>query len=145
MERTHSWTSVESNFWQREPESYGRPPKKWRAVLESVVNATLFLRKQNLHFRGHCESFESKIQGNFLETVKLLAKYNPALNKNLPDIQHSKKTVTAHLSPTIQNELILLLGKKWKPLFLKRYETLNTLQSCVTAHLTYLIRIKWLL
>jgi len=44
--------------------------------------------------------------------VKLLAKYNPALNKNLPDIQHSKKTVTAHLSPTIQNELILLLGKK---------------------------------
>ena len=53
--------------------------KKWRAVFESVADVTLFLSKQSLPFRGHGESFGSKNQENFLETVKQLAKYNPAL------------------------------------------------------------------
>ena len=47
--------------------------KKWRAVLESVVDVTLFLNKQNLPFRGHHESSESKNHGYVVETVKLLA------------------------------------------------------------------------
>jgi len=115
-------------------------------VLENVIDVILFLSTQNPPFRGHRKSFESANQGNFLDKVKLQAKYNAALSKHLSDIQLSKRTVTTYLSLTIQNELILLFGKKVKTLILEGfYETLNTLQSCVRVHLTYLIRIKWLL
>ena len=88
--------------------------KKWKAILESVVDVILFLSKQNLPFRGHREAFESNNQGNFLETVKLLAKYSPVLSKHLADTRTSKKMTTTYLSPTIQNELILLLSDKVK-------------------------------
>ena len=33
--------------------------KKWKAILESVVDVILFLSKQNLPFREHRETFES--------------------------------------------------------------------------------------
>jgi len=45
------------------------------------------ISKQNIYFRGHREGFFSKYQGNFLETVKLFAKYNPVKNKHLSGIQ----------------------------------------------------------
>ncbi|XP_076806254.1 zinc finger MYM-type protein 1-like [Clavelina lepadiformis] len=93
--------------------------KKWKAILESVVDVILFLSKQNLPFRGHREAFESNNQGNFLETVKLLAKYSPVLSKHLSDIRISKKMTSTYLSPTIQNELILLLSKKVKNIVLE--------------------------
>ena len=86
--------------------------KKWKAILESVVDVLLFLSKQNLLFRGHREAFESNNQGNFLENVKLLEKYSPVLSKHFSDIRISKKMTTTYLSPTIQNELVLLLSKK---------------------------------
>ena len=88
--------------------------KKWKAILESVVDVILFLSKQNLPLREHRETFESNNQGNFLETVKLLAKYSPVLSKHLADTRTSKKMTTAYLSPTIQNELILLHSDKVK-------------------------------
>ena len=68
--------------------------KKWKAILESVVDVILFLSKQNLPFRGHREAFESSNQRNSVETVKLLAKYSPALSKHLSDIRISKKMTT---------------------------------------------------
>ena len=75
--------------------------EKWKAILESVVDVILFVSKQNLSFRGHCETFESNTEGNFLETIKLLAKYSPILNKHLSDIRISKKMTTTYFSPTI--------------------------------------------
>ena len=84
--------------------------KKWKAILESVVDVILFLSKQNLPFREHREAFESNNQGNFLQTVKLLAKYSPVLSKHLADTRTSKKMTTTYLSPT----LILLLSDKVK-------------------------------
>ena len=88
--------------------------KKRKAILESLVDVILFLSKQNLPFRGHREAFESNNQRNFLETVKLLAKYSPVLSKHLSGIRISKKMTTTYLSPTIQNELVLLLSKRVK-------------------------------
>ncbi|CAK8695842.1 unnamed protein product [Clavelina lepadiformis] len=93
--------------------------KKWKAISESVVDVILFLSKQNLPFRGHREAFESNNQGNFLETVKLLEKYSPVIIKYLSDIRISTKMTTTYLSPTIQNELILLLSKKVKNIVLE--------------------------
>lgn len=75
--------------------------KNGRAVLEGVVDVILFLSKQYLPFRGHRESFEFKNQGNFLETVKLLAKYDPARNTHPSDIQLSNKSITTHHSPIV--------------------------------------------
>jgi len=49
------------------------------------------ISKQNISFRGHRENFGSKKQDNFLETVKLIAKDNPVMNKHLFDIQVSER------------------------------------------------------
>ena len=92
---------------------------KWREILQSVIDVIKFLSKQNLPFRGHREDSNSTNQGNFLETLKLIAKYNPVINEHLSATRLSKKVMTTYLSPTIQNELIELLGKKVKHLILE--------------------------
>ena len=89
------------------------------SYFKSVVDVTLFLSKQNLPFRGYREAFGSNNQGNFLETVKLLAKYSPVLSKHLSDISISKKMTTTYLSPTIQSKRVLLLSKKVKNIILQ--------------------------
>ena len=65
---------------------------KNRDVLRRLPDITLFLSKQNLAFRGHREySGKGSIgsnEGNFLEIVKLLSKYDAVLANHL---QHSKK------------------------------------------------------
>jgi len=44
--------------------------------------------------------------GTFLETVKLIAEYNPVMNEHLSDIQVSKKRMSTYLSQTTQYRLI---------------------------------------
>ena len=61
--------------------------------------------------------------GNFLETLKLLANYSAVINEHIFGTQISKKGMTTYLSPTIQNELIELLGKKVKDLILEEIKT----------------------
>ena len=96
------------------------PRQMWRALLESIVYVILFVNKQNIPFRGHRVSFESKNQGSFLEAVKLLAKYNAALNKRLSDTQLSDTS-----SPLIILQLfkisLFLFSEKVKPLFFDHY------------------------
>ena len=92
---------------------------KWREILHSVVEVIKFLCKQYLPLRGHREDSNSKNQENFFETLKLLAKYNAVNKKHLLVIQLSSKGMTTYLSPTIQNELIELLGKEVKHLILE--------------------------
>jgi len=94
--------------------------KKWRAIIHIIIDVILFLSKQNLFFRDRREDFDSQNQGNFLETVKLIAKYNLVMNDHLSHMQVSKKRMSTYLSPTIQNQLIELLGKKVKNLILKK-------------------------
>ena len=92
---------------------------RWREILQSVVAVIKFLRKQNLPFRGHREDCNSRNQGNFLETLKLLANYSTVINEHIFGTRLSKKCMTTYLLPTIQNELIELLGKKVKDLILE--------------------------
>ena len=80
--------------------------RKWGAIIRIIIDATLFLNMQNLPYRGHREDVDSKHQGNFLETVKLIAGYNPVMNERFSDIQVSKKPMSTYLSPNIQNQLI---------------------------------------
>ena len=50
-----------------------------------------FSKQAKSFFSGHLEDFDSKKQGNFLETVKTIAEYNPVMTEHLSDIQVSKK------------------------------------------------------
>ena len=92
---------------------------RWREILQSEVAVIKFLSKQNFPFRGHREDSNSRNQGNFLETLKLLANYSTVINEHIFGTQLSKKGMTTYLSPTIQNELIELLGIKVKDLILE--------------------------
>ena len=96
---------------------------RWKEILQSVVAVIKFLSKQNLPFRGHREDSTSRNQGNFLETLKLLSNYSTVINEHIFGTHLSKKVKTTYLSPTIQNELIELLGKKVKDLILEEIKT----------------------
>ena len=95
----------------------------WREILQSVVAVTKFISKQNLSFHGHREDSNSRNQGNFLETLKLLAKYSTVIKEHISGTKLSEKGMTSYLSPTIQNELIALFGKKVKDLILEEIKT----------------------
>lgn len=89
--------------------------RKWRDILKRLLDVTLFLAGQNLPFRGHRENVLSENRGNFLELIELLSKYDPVLREHLTKLELSKqsnshKVLTSYLSPTTQNEFILLLG-----------------------------------
>ena len=59
----------------------GKEKMKLKEILHSVVEVIKFL-KQNLPLRGRREDSNSGNQENFLETLKLLTKYN-AVIKNI--------------------------------------------------------------
>lgn len=82
---------------------------KWYKVLHRIVNVTLTLASCNLAFRGHREQIGKTNSGNFLAIIELLAEYDPVLHELL-----SENTNQKYLSPTIQNELIQVLGDKVK-------------------------------
>ena len=89
---------------------------KWREILHRGVEVIKFLCKQNFSLRDHREDSNSRNQGNFFETLKLLAKYNAVIKEHLSVIQLSSKAMTTYFLQTIQNELIELFGRKVKHL-----------------------------
>ena len=60
----------------------GKEKMKLKEILHSVVEVIKFQCKQNLPLRGRREDSNSGNQENFLETLKLLTKYN-AVIKNI--------------------------------------------------------------
>lgn len=74
-----------------------------RICLRTVIDAVLFLSKQELPFRGHDEKTDSVNRGNFKELLNLLIERSPLETKN----HYEKiKNVFSGDSKTIQNELI---------------------------------------
>ena len=62
--------------------------------------------KNCLAFRGYKENIDDTYNGNFLSTVKLLAEFDPIMHELL---RRPRGTMN-YLSPTIQNEVIEILG-----------------------------------
>ncbi|XP_065645556.1 zinc finger MYM-type protein 1-like [Hydra vulgaris] len=81
----------------------------WRAVLERILDITLFLSARNLAFRGSDTAICSKSNGNFLGVFELQAKDDIVLNELMQRIQ-DKETKEHYLSNDTQNELIRLLA-----------------------------------
>ncbi|KAJ8048226.1 Zinc finger MYM-type protein 1 [Holothuria leucospilota] len=98
--------------------AHERQVKQNRQVLCRLLDATFYLAKQNLPLRGHRETLPStrqtqytcggKVQneGNFLELVKLLSKYDGILANHIATAQMN----ASYLSPQIQNEFISTLA-----------------------------------
>nr|XP_014351268.1 PREDICTED: uncharacterized protein LOC106705792 [Latimeria chalumnae] len=80
--------------------------QKSRQILR-LIDAALFLAQQGLAFRGHREySCGSQNEGNYLELLKLLAKYDALLAQH---IKTPKRNET-YLSHQIQNDFIHALA-----------------------------------
>jgi len=53
-----------------------------------------FSKQAKIFFRGYREDLDSKKQGNFLETVRIIAEYNLVMTEHLSDIQVPKKRMS---------------------------------------------------
>ena len=117
--RLHHSTTIDAEVQQQ----MSAEKKRWKAITERIVEVISFLAKQNLAYRGHrgegisglSEPGEtvSENTGNFLATIRLLAKYDDILAKHLQRGKEKPKSVT-YLSNRIQNEIINLLGETVK-------------------------------
>ena len=95
--------------------SFNKEKKKGREILYRLLDITLFLAKQNLTFRGHCEDASSLNKGNFLKTVELLPKYDPVLKEHFMKYTESaKRGFISYLSQSIQNGFISVLANHVK-------------------------------
>ncbi|KAJ1113301.1 hypothetical protein NDU88_001553 [Pleurodeles waltl] len=85
--------------------------EKWKAILVRILDCVLYLARQTLPLRGHSEDLNTVGNcGNFLETFKLLAKYDPVAKQHLHRVQRTDGYIVSYLSPQSQNEFISLLG-----------------------------------
>ncbi|CAH1987577.1 unnamed protein product [Acanthoscelides obtectus] len=73
----------------------------WRDVLHRIINVIITLASCNLSLRGHDSD-----SGNFMAILRLLSNYDATLKELLL----KPKVEINYLSPTIQNEIISLLG-----------------------------------
>lgn len=89
-----------------------------RRNLGRIIEAVRLLGRQNIAFRGHDESVDSKNKGNFIELLNWKAKDIPELEKHLRSKYH-------YTSPTSQNELIELIGGNIRSALLSRVLTNN--------------------
>ena len=90
-----------------------RQVERNREVLKRMIDATLFLAKQGLSFRGHREHScltdgSSGNTGNFRELLSLLAKYDSTLDNHLK----FEKRNELYLSHDVQNDLIQSLASE---------------------------------
>ena len=71
----------------------------------------LYLARQTLPSHGHSEDLSTDGNcGNFLETFKFLAKYDPFANQHLHKVQQTDGYIVSYLSLQIKNEFISLLS-----------------------------------
>lgn len=97
--------------------------EKWKAVLGRILDCILYLARQALPLRGHLEDLSTdENSGNFLETFKLLARYDPVANQHLQKVQKKDGYVVSYLSPQSQNEFICLLGDHVRRTIIQKVE-----------------------
>lgn len=109
---------------QREQRLLQQEVKKWREVFSRILDIIKYLAKQNMAFRGHRESVHQlnssgENQGNFLELVKMMSKYDPVLREHLSKADCGKNNLL-YLSPKIQNEFINILGENVRKIILNQ-------------------------
>ena len=90
-----------SEAFKKNIEKHNETVKNNRYVLRRFIDATCYLAKQELSFRGHDEQLTSVNRGNYVELINLMGTLDPKLNGHL-----ETSTVFSGLSGDIQNDLI---------------------------------------
>lgn len=90
-----------------------------RTVVSRLFDVVRLLGKLSLPFRGHDETESSLNKGVFLELVHHLAENGDEVLKNHLDTAAKNAT---YLSPTVQNEMIGVVGKAIKESVIKRVQ-----------------------
>ena len=86
---------------RRDISMHNEKVKKNRELLKRLINAVVFLGKQELSFRGHDESKTSLNRGNYVELLSYSAEHDPDLHYHL-----TTNKVFIGTSSQIQNDLI---------------------------------------
>ncbi|KAK6481103.1 zinc finger MYM-type protein 1 [Huso huso] len=89
--------------------------EKNRALLERLLDVTLFLASRNLSFRGSSSTINDVHNGNFLGVLELISHYDPVMHDHLQKVKQSQekgeKMQAHYLSWESQNEFIELCGQ----------------------------------
>jgi len=101
---------------QKEREELQKEAGFWREVLRSLIEAILFLAKNNLAFRGSSTEIDNPNCGNYLSLVKLLSKYHSPLALH---VNRLKSRRISYMSPKIQNEFIQIAATSVRKSILK--------------------------
>lgn len=83
----------------------------WKAVIHRVIAIICHLAEQNQALRGTSNVPFDDRNGNFLSLVELMGQFKSVLNEHLKRIKNKEMKVH-YLIPTIQNEIINLVGEK---------------------------------
>lgn len=84
---------------------------KWKAILVRKLDCMLYLARQTLPLCGHSEDLNTDRNCvHFLETFKLLAKYDPVAKQHLDKVHQTDGYVVSYRSPQSQIEFISLLS-----------------------------------
>ncbi|CAI6352725.1 unnamed protein product [Macrosiphum euphorbiae] len=90
--------------------SIEKEKEKWRNILRIIIDVILFCSKNNLTLRGSTEKIGDLNSDIFLQLIELISHYSPILTQYVQVVKQSN-FCTSYFSPTIQNEIIVLLGQ----------------------------------
>ena len=80
------------------------------AFLKRIIEVVKFLAKRGLTFCGSDEKIGSRNDGNYLDLLELLAKFEPFMAEHIKTHATKGKGYTSYLSKTICEEFITLIG-----------------------------------
>nr|CAI5854557.1 unnamed protein product [Callosobruchus analis] len=86
---------------KRDIENFNEKVRENREILKRLIDAVVYLSKEECSFRGHDETSASDNKGNFKELIDFLKTYDQKLERFL-----SEATVFVGISKSIQNDLI---------------------------------------
>jgi len=92
-------------------ESANRQVAENRELLRQIIDALIYVGRQNIALRGHHEGIDSNNRGNFLELVKLLSNNHGPLKSHLEQIESKKKNRLTFLSNVTQNHLLNIIAE----------------------------------
>ncbi|XP_068115177.1 uncharacterized protein [Hyperolius riggenbachi] len=90
---------------------YEAEKMRWRAVLTRLVAIIQSLAERNITLRGTTYTLYQPNNGNFLQEVELVAKFDPVLKQHVGEVQKGANHTT-YLGNIIQNELIECIGSR---------------------------------
>jgi len=86
--------------------------KYWRSVLKRVVSVITFISERGLAFRGTNEILGSRVNGNYLGILELLAQYDDFLGQHLRQHGGRGRGCVSYLSSTICAEVVSLMSDR---------------------------------